>query len=130
MMPSLYLLFNHELTSLQKRDALHGLGVEEIYNPPPDLKAVWEQVPADLEKIGSYLEPIKLGLRSHAEKQDYVLIQGDFGACYIMVRFAMGHGLIPIYSTTEREAVEEHGEDGSVKITHRFRHRIFRRYGR
>jgi hypothetical protein len=37
--------------------------------------------------------------------------------------------MIPVYSTTSREAVEVHHEDGSVELTHRFRHRMFRRYG-
>ena len=63
------------------------------------------------------------------KKGDYILIQGDFGACFLMVQFAFEKGFIPIYSTTEREAVETHGEDGSVSLTHRFKHRIFRRYG-
>lgn len=46
-----------------------------------------------------------------------------------MVNFAFEKGLIPIYSTTNREAVEEYGENGSVKMTHQFRHIIFRKYG-
>ena len=48
----------------------------------------------------------------------------------IIVGFATEIGLIPIYSTTRREALEEHGEAGSVKMTHRFEHQRFRRYGR
>lgn len=96
---------------------------------PPDLKAMWRQIPADLNGIDTYLKPIKQWLKDNSDKEDYVLIQGDFGACFIMVRFALGHGLIPVYSTTEREAVEEHGENGTVKLIHHFRHRIFRRYG-
>ena len=60
---------------------------------------------------------------------DYALIQGDFGACYIMVNFAFEQGLIPIYSTTVREAIEEPKDDGSVKLVHQFNHQIFRRYG-
>lgn len=39
-------------------------------------------------------------------------------------------GLIPVCSTTRREAMEEHGDDGSVNMTHRFEHQRFRRYGR
>ena len=73
---------------------------------------------------------MKLWLRSHAQANDFVLIEGDFGACYLMVRFAVENGLVPVYSTTFREAEEEYGEDGSVRLVHRFEHRIFRRYGR
>jgi hypothetical protein len=46
-----------------------------------------------------------------------------------MVIFASSKGLIPVYSTTSREAVEKHHPDGSVELTHRFRHGLFRRYG-
>jgi len=126
---SLYLLFNHELTSLQEKDALVSLGVELIKDPPSDLKSMWRQIPPDLRGVDSYLQSVKNWLKKFAEKGDYVLIQGDFGACFIMVNFALKQSLIPIYSTTEREAVEEHGENGSIKLTHQFKHHIFRRYG-
>ena len=128
-MPSLLLIFNHRITSLQEEDARRSLGVEGITDLPEELKAMWRQIPADLEGINSYLAPIQSWLKCQAKKGDYVLIQGDFGACFIMVNFALEQGWIPIYSTTEREAMEEHGPDGTVKITHQFRHRIFRRYG-
>jgi len=62
-------------------------------------------------------------------ENDYVLIQGDFGACYIIVNFAFEIGLIPIYSTTRRAAVEKHENDGSVKLIHQFNHQMFRKYG-
>lgn len=128
-MPSLLLIFNHRITSLQEEDARRSLGVERITDLPEALKAMWRQIPADLERIDSYLAPIKSWLKGQAKKGDYVLIQGDFGACFIIVTFALEQEWIPIYSTTEREAMEEHGENGTVKITHQFRHRIFRQYG-
>ena len=46
-----------------------------------------------------------------------------------MVNFAFKIGLVPIYSTTRREAVEEHNDDETVKLVHHFQHRIFRKYG-
>ncbi len=123
------MIFNHRITSLQGQDASQSLGVDRITDLPPDLKSMWQQIPPDLTGIGNYLKPIKEWLKGHTAKGDYVLIQGDFGACFMMVNFALEQGLIPVYSTTEREAVEEHGDDGSIKLTHRFKHRIFRRYG-
>jgi hypothetical protein len=45
-----------------------------------------------------------------------------------MVNFAFEIGLIPVYSTTAREAVEEY-DDGTIKLVHHFRHQIFRKYG-
>ena len=96
---------------------------------PPDLKALWRQIPPDLTEIDNYLEPVKTWLARQSAESDFVLIQGDFGACYIMVQFAFEKGLVPVYSTTRRKAVEEHGNDGSIKLVHQFKHQIFRKYG-
>ena len=125
---SLFLIFNHDITPVQERDARDSLGVQQIINMPPDLKEMWRQIPPDLTEISSYLKPIKNWLALQAAESDYVLIQGDFGACYIMVNFAFEISLIPIYSTTQRDVSEEHKEDGIVNLSHQFRHRIFRKY--
>ena len=128
-MSNLFLIFNHEITPVQESDARNSLGVEKISDLPQDLKELWRQVPPDLAEISSYLGPVKTWLKSQAAKNDYVLIQGDFGACYIMVNFAFDIGVIPIYSTTAREATEEYDKNGSVRLTHQFKHQAFRKYG-
>ncbi len=125
---NLFLLFNHELTDLQRRDAEESLGVRRIIDMPPSLKELWRNIPPELETLSDYLKPVKQWLEGEASKGDYVLVQGDFGATYIMVNFSFRNGLIPIYSTTTREAVEEHHGDGSVNLHHVFRHKMFRRY--
>ena len=88
MNTSLFLIFNHEITPVQESDARDSLGVQQIINMPPDLKELWRQIPPDLPKISAYLKPVKDWLAGQARKNDYVLIQGDFGACFIMVKFA------------------------------------------
>lgn len=129
MSPSLFLIFNHEITPVQEMDARNSLSVRRIVDLPHDLKVLWRQIPPDLSETSSYLGPIKTWLAEQAAKSDYVLIQGDFGACYILVNFAFEKGFIPIYSTTRREAIEEYGSDGSVRLVHQFQHQIFRKYG-
>ena len=128
-MASLFLIFNHTFTDNQRSDALVSLGVKRIVDMPPDQKKIWRNISPDLPAIEAYLEPVKLWLKLNAKRDDFALIQGDFGACYIMVNFALAQGLIPVYSTTERMAVEEYGDDGTIKLIHQFRHQIFRRYG-
>ncbi len=129
-MADLYFIFNHKVTRLQEEDAHRSLGVREIVDLPPNLKELWRAIQPELPEIAAVLEPLKQWLASNAQASDFVLIEGDYGACYLMVRFALESGLIPVYSTTHREAEEEYAEDGSVRLTHRFEHRIFRRYGR
>jgi len=128
MKPSLFLLFNHNITAPQKSDARKDLGVNRIIDLPPDLKTLWRQIPPDLPEIFSYLEPVMEWLGGHAKQNDFVLIQGDFGACFIMVNFAFKRDLVPVYSTTRRDAAEEYDEDGTIRMTHRFQHHIFRKY--
>jgi len=130
MSPSLFLLFNHQFTSDQEADARASLGVERIKSLPEDLQRIWSDIPPDVEEIVPDLDPIREWLSTKSHPGDYVLIQGDFGATYLMVRFAFEKNLIPIYSTSYREALEEHQPDGSIVLTHHFRHRRFRQYGR
>lgn len=125
---TLFLIFNHEITGIQEKDAVNSLGVGSIVALPDDLKAIWSDIPPDLQGIRSYLKPVMGWLEKKANKDDYVLIQGDFGACYLLVKFCFKKGLVPVYSTTRREAVEQQLPDGSISLKHVFRHRMFRRY--
>jgi hypothetical protein len=92
------------------------------------LKDLWSVVPPELSGLLDYLQPLKDWLVERARFSDCILIQGDFGATYLMVRFAFENGLVPVYSTTARNAIEEHNADGSVKLLHHFKHIRFRKY--
>lgn len=125
---TLFLIFNHELTFSQRADATTALGVSRFVDLPPELKRLWAQIPPDLDALAAYLEPIRRWLAHQAQEGDYVLIQGDFGATFLMVRTAAAMGLVPVYSTTERSAREIRNGDGSVETTHRVRHIKYRKY--
>ena len=125
----LALIFNHEFTQDQTTDALNSLGVEKIESLPEDLARIWAEIPADLTALKNYLLPIQRWLSANFGRCDPVLIQGDFGACYLMADFALKNGFIPIYSTTFREATQVASPDGSIFMTHRFKHILFRKYG-
>lgn len=126
---ALILLFNHHLTPDQEQDARRKLGIAKVVEPPKALRELWANVPPELLKLSVYLDPLKEWLAAHALPGDYVLIQGDFGATYLMVISALQCGLVPVYSTTERQATEEPQPDGSIKLSHRFLHKRFRTYG-
>lgn len=128
--PKLLVIFNHSLTGEQRDDARQALGVEEIVLPPSEVCQAWAQIPADLPDLATYLTPIRAWLAETARPGDYVLVQGDFGATYLLVRFALAAGYVPIYSTTARQAREERLPGGEVRVSHDFRHRIYRRFGR
>ncbi len=130
MKKRLFLIFNHNLTDLQRRDAEINLDIDRIVDLPEHLKAVWRQVPPDVETIDVAIVPVADWLRENSRPGDYVLIQGDFGAVYQMVNIAFDLKLVPVYSTTAREATETLGPDGDIELTHRFRHVQFRSYRR
>ncbi len=130
MSGSLFLIFNHTFTDDQREDAITSLGINRIVDMPPDYKDIWSDIPPDINKINNYLEPVKIWLNHEARDEDYVLIQGDLGACYIIINYCFHFDLIPIYSTTNRKINEMILKNGTVKITHHFQHNIFRRYER
>lgn len=128
-MAAFFLIFNHQFTPDQEADARRSLGVDRIVTLPPDLQECWSSIPPEVSDIRDCIEPIKRWLALGAKAGDYVLIQGDFGACYALVQHAFERGLIPVYSTTGREVIEEHQADGTITVIHQFKHVRFRRYG-
>ncbi|MDQ7785804.1 MAG: CRISPR-associated protein Csx20, partial [Desulfomonilaceae bacterium] len=126
---TLFLVFNHTITERQRADARSSLGVDRIVTLPPELQELWSNIPPEAPEIRPVLEPLRRWLHREAQFGDFVLIQGDFGACYLMVMAAREMGLVPVYSTTRRQASEEVQSDGSVKLVHRFEHVLFREYG-
>lgn len=126
-MPDLYLLFSHELTDQQTREAREDLGVKEIYYLPDDLKALWSQIPPEISEVAEYVQPVKEWLERRVNEGDYIIIQGDFGATYQIVKWAFSKNLRPIYATTKRKAVEIRNKEKI--ITNRvFEHVRFRFY--
>ena len=129
MARTLFLIFNHTFTEAQRVDARTSLRVDRIVTLPQELQAIWSNIPPDAPAIRAVLESLQFWLQSQAIEGDFVLIQGDFGACFLMVSFARDLGIIPVYSTTRRHAQEEVQPDGSIKLMHRFEHVRFRKYG-
>ncbi len=129
MKSKLLLLFNHQITDEQREDVAVSLAVSSIVEPPEVLRNIWKRIPPELSAIDEHLSPIKSWISEQAGYGDYLLVQGDFGATYLLVRFAFENDLIPIYSTTERLVIEEKQADGSIRLTHTFRHCRFRIYG-
>ncbi|MGM0369636.1 MAG: CRISPR-associated protein Csx20 [Bacillota bacterium] len=126
-MENLFLLFSHQLTESQKKDAKKNLGINNFHYLPEELQQRWSNIPANIEKIAELLEPFQKWLNENSVKNDYVLIQGDFGAVFIMVQWAVANDLIPIYSTTIRDTKEKNSGD-EIKIKKKFKHVLFREY--
>ncbi|MEA3468997.1 MAG: CRISPR-associated protein Csx20 [Thermodesulfobacteriota bacterium] len=129
-MPDLFLLFSHSITLAQEEQARQDLGVEQIVSPPDSIRLLWAALPPDLPALQPCLEPVISWLDSDSREGDYVLIHGDFGACYLLVQHCLDTNRVPIYSTTERQAVETNLDDGTIRLTHTFCHVRYRAYGK
>ncbi|MGJ7045488.1 CRISPR-associated protein Csx20 [Thermoanaerobacterium thermosulfurigenes] len=129
-MRKMLLVFSHQLTKDQMEDAFHTYGVGEFTYLPDDLKKVWASIPPEAESIRFCVEKIAEWIKQNSRKGDYVLLQGDFGATFLLVDFCFESGLIPVYSTTARDADERTFTDGTVKVHRTFKHVRFRKYER
>ena len=126
----MFLMFNHSLSKDQETDAQNIWGGQlHFVGLPTQLKVLWAQIPADKKGLFDTLAPFRAWLEKESCPNDLVLIQGDFGATWLMVQYALNNNLVPVYSVTIRQAREDITSDGIVKNTHFFKHRMFRLYG-
>lgn len=123
-MKILFMLMNHALTREQEEDARKNLNVDKFINIAD---ASWSDIDPSEKSIIKFVEVYKDKLRSQAKAGDILLVQGDFGATYNMIRFAKNMGLIAVYATTNR-IVSEQLENGKVVIKREFKHARFREY--
>lgn len=123
-MKTLFMLINHALTPEQEEDARKNLDVGKFVNIA-DSK--WSDIDPSEKSIIKFVEAYKDKLRLQAKAGDVLLVQGDFGATYNMIRFAKNMGLIAVYATTNR-IVSERVENGKVVIKREFKHARFREY--
>jgi CRISPR-associated Csx2 family protein len=126
---SMFLLFSHQLTIDQQESARIEFGVTSFHQPPEAVQAIWSQIPSDETHLAPILEPVESWLEQHAQKGDLILIQGDFGATFLMANHALSLGLIPVYATTQRQARDKILSDGRIETHHVFKFKRFRMYG-
>jgi hypothetical protein len=125
---TLHLFFSHALTSEQVSDAQRSLGAVGIVPLPADLQVVFSNVPADLESLRAYAQPLLSYIDAKTAVGDHLLIQGDFGMTNLLVSYCLHNQRVPIYATTERQSIDEVQADGSIKTQRIFRHKRFRKY--
>lgn len=120
----LILLFSHQLTPQQLKDAKETLQCNKIIYLTDELLYKWQNITPETD-----IQIFKDFLVENAKVEDYVLIQGEWGTTYNMVNFAKEKNMIPIYSSTARKVIEEKsGSDNKVIKTSIFEHRGFYRY--
>ena len=118
---------SHDMSDIQKNDAYENLKVTKIIEAPPNIKKIWGNIEpiSDLNTVK--LDEIVSWIKENSNKQDYVLVQGEFGATFYIVDYCFKNNLIPVYATSIRRVEET--RQGEKVITNRvFVHEGYRRY--
>jgi hypothetical protein len=127
-MRQVFLFFSHQLTKPQQDELINKFKVNKIVYLPEKLQNIWSNISPELPSIRCYLRDILSWLKQNSNPKDLVLVQGELGAVFLTVDFCKKVGLVPIYSTTKREAVEKRLPDGTVQTKRIFAHVRFREY--
>ncbi len=120
------LVFSHQLTENQEKELIEGYGVKQIESLPEELQNMWSNVSIKKD-YKENLEKIKKFVKENFGKKDIILIQGNWGYTYNLVKWSIENGLIPVYSYTERN-VEEIKDGENVKKISYFKHVKFIEY--
>ena len=107
------LLFSHQLTDNQAKELMEDFGVKKIVSLTSELQEMWSNVSIKENYIEN-LEKIKKYIENNFSKDDVMLIQGNWGYTYNLVKWSIDNDLLPVYSYTERN-VEEIKDGETVK---------------
>ena len=120
------LVFSHQLTENQKKELTEEYSVKKIEKLPDDLQNLWSNVIIG-ESYKENLEKIKEYISKNFHIGDILVIQGNWGYTYNLVKWAIENEYLPVYSYTERN-VEEIKDGEDVKKISYFRHVKFLKY--
>ena len=120
------LVFSHQLTENQEKELIEEYKVKKIESLPEELQNMWSNVSIK-KNYKENLEKIKEFIKENFNKNDIILIQGNWGYTYNLVKWSIENELIPVYSYTERN-VEEIKDGEIVKKISYFEHVKFVEY--
>ena len=120
------LLFSHQLTENQEKELVENFKVKKIVSLSSELQEIWSNVSIK-ENYKENLEKIKKYIEENFNENDVMLVQGNWGYAYNIVKWSIEKRLVPVYSYTERN-VEEIKDGENVKKISYFKHVKFIEY--
>ena len=120
------LLFSHQLTENQEKELVENFKVKKIISLSSELQKMWSNVSIK-ENFKENLEKIKKYIEENFNENDVMLVQGNWGYTYNIVKWSIEKKLVPVYSYTERN-VEEIKDGENVKKISYFKHVKFIEY--
>lgn len=126
-MTHIYILLNHSLTERQVAELRQSYGNDaQLEYPPETIKTFWSQIPVTASLLKEPMQEIVKWL-SRACANDVLLVQGDYGATFMLVDYALKNGLIALYAVTQRVAQEQKNGEQVIR-RYVFEHECFRKY--
>ena len=120
------LLFSHQLTENQEKELVENFKVKKIISLSSELQEMWSNVSIK-KNYKENLEKIKKYIEENFNENDVMLVQGNWGYTYNIVKWSIEKRLVPVYSYTERN-VEEIKDGENVKKISYFKHVKFIEY--
>ena len=120
------LLFSHQLTENQEKELVENFKVKKIVSLSSELQEMWSNVSIK-KSYKENLEKIKKYIEENFNENDVMLVQGNWGYTYNIVKWSIEKKLVPVYSYTERN-VEEIKDGENVKKISYFKHVKFIEY--
>ena len=120
------LLFSHQLTENQEKELVENFKVKKIVSLSSELQEMWSNVSIK-ENYKENLEKAKKYIEENFNENDVMLVQGNWGYTYNIVKWSIEKKLVPVYSYTERN-VEEIKDGENVKKISYFKHVKFIEY--
>ena len=100
--------------------------VKKIVSLSSELQEMWSNVSIK-KNYKENLEKIKKYIEENFNENDVMLVQGNWGYTYNIVKWSIEKKLVPVYSYTERN-VEEIKDGENVKKISYFKHVKFIEY--
>lgn len=120
-------ILSHELNCYQILELKEKWKVSDIIFLPKELKDIWSSINPNGEIDTNYLNSILKFIVDNTNEDDYVIVQGEFGATHYIVNRIFENNRIPLYATTVRK-VKEMVIDNITKTERVFEHVNFRKY--
>ena len=115
------------MSEIQKSDAHKDLKITKIIEAPPHIKKIWANIDPTSDLNTIKLDEVVSWIKENSSKQDYILVQGEYGATFYIVDYCFKNNLIPVYATSIRRV--EESRKGEEVITNRvFVHQGYRKY--
>lgn len=83
---------------------------DEVLELPPVLRKIWSSIPpeADLEEVGTHIDPVIDWLTVNMQDGDTVNVAGELTACLFIVLNSLFWNDVKVVTETTKQEVEEH----------------------